>query len=138
MEWTEGELALSDDPARLDMEVICQALQESYWASGRPREVIEESFRRSLCFGLYEGERLIGFTRVVGDKVVFSWICDVWITPEHRGRGLGTWMLERVLQHPDVVLTRQVLVTQDAQPFYEKLGFERRELMLKPAKRPYR
>jgi GNAT superfamily N-acetyltransferase len=138
MEWNNQGFRLTDEAGRLDMDVVVAALQTAYWSPGRPREIIEESFRNSLCFGLFDGDRMIGFTRVVTDKVVFSWFCDVWVDPAYRGRGLGTWMMQCVMEHPDVAATRQVLITQDAHGFYEKLGFERRELLVKPGQRSYR
>jgi ribosomal protein S18 acetylase RimI-like enzyme len=138
MEWHRDTIRLTDDRDRLDMDHVCRSVQSSYWAEGRPREIIEESFRNSLCFGLFDGDRQIGFTRIVTDRVIFSWFCDVWVDPEYRGQGLGQWMLRCVMEHPDVALTRMVLITKDAQSFYEKLGFERRELLVRPAQRPYR
>jgi GNAT superfamily N-acetyltransferase len=138
MEWRRDSFWLTDDAAQLNMDFIVTALQGSYWAPGRPREIILESFRNSLCFGLFDGERPIGFSRVVTDRVVFAWFCDVWVDPDYRGRGLGQWMLRCVMEHPHVAPTRMALSTQDAHAFYEKLGFERKELMVKPARRPYR
>jgi GNAT superfamily N-acetyltransferase len=138
MEWAQEQFTLSDDPSRLNMNYVVTALQGAYWSAGRPREIIEESWRNSLCFGLFDGTKQIGFTRIVTDKVIFSWFCDVWIDLAYRGQGLGTWMLQCIMQHPDVASTRMVLVTQDAHGFYEKLGFERKELLVKPAKRSYR
>jgi GNAT superfamily N-acetyltransferase len=138
MEWTLREFTLTDDPSRLDMDHVVAALQGAYWSTNRPRAIIEESWRNSLCFALLEGDRPIGFARIVTDKVIFSWFCDVWVDPAYRAQGLGTWMLQCVMQHPEVAPTRQVLITQDAHAFYEKLGFERKELLVKPAKRSYR
>ena len=137
MEWNDGPFTLSDDADRLDMDHVYASLQEAYWSSGRPRHIIEESFRNSLCFSLYHEGRQIGFTRIVGDKVVFSWFCDVWVDSEFRGMGLGQWMMRRIMEHPDVARTRQVLITRDAHTFYEKLGFERRTLLVKAAQRDY-
>jgi GNAT superfamily N-acetyltransferase len=74
-------------------------------------------------------ENRSGFARVVTDKVNFSWIADVFVDPGYRGQGLGRWMIERILEHPDVVNTRQSLATRDAHSFYEKLGFVRREVL---------
>lgn len=138
MDWTKERYVVSDDLSRLDMDFVVAALQSAYWSAGRPREIIEESWRNSLCFGLFDGDRQIGFTRIVTDKVIFSWFCDVWVDPAYRSHGLGTWMLQCVMEHPDVSATRQVLITQDAHGFYEKLGFERRELLVKAAQRSYR
>ena len=137
MEWKCDPFTLSDDPHRLNMDYIFASLQIAYWSAGRPRQIVEESFRNSLSFGLYHENRQVGFTRIVGDKVIFSWFCDVWVDPEFRGKGVGQWMLRCIMEHPDVIRTRQVLVTRDAHPFYEKLGFERRTLMVKAAQRDY-
>ncbi len=137
MEWKNGRFTVSDDPHRLSMDYIYESLQIAYWSSGRPRQIVEESFRNSLCFGLYCDDRQVGFTRIVGDRVIFSWFCDVWIDPELRGQGLGQWMMRCIMEHPDVARTRQVLVTRDAHTFYEKLGFERRTLLVKAAQRDY-
>src|ERR1051326_5809237 len=114
MEWRREEFWLTDERERLDMGDGCAAIQGSYWGTRRPRALIEESFRNSLCFGLFDGERQIGFCRVVTDKVVFAWFCDVWIDPASRGHGLGSWMMACVMEHPHVVRTRQVLITRDA------------------------
>jgi GNAT superfamily N-acetyltransferase len=132
MDYERDGLILSDDPARLDFDAIESALRGTYWANDRPRDVIEAAFRNSLPFGLYDrsaGGRQVGFARVITDKVNFSWIADVWLEPALRGRGVGTWMMRCILEHPDVINTRQTLATRDAHDFYEKLGFVRREVL---------
>jgi GNAT superfamily N-acetyltransferase len=133
MEWTRELFTLSDDPAHLDFDYIEASLRTTYWAAERPRTVMEAAFRNSLGFGLYDMSNSapgqVGFARVVTDKVNFSWIADVFIDPSLRGRGLGTWMIRCILEHPDVTDTRQALGTQDAHGFYEQLGFVRRELL---------
>ena len=117
---------VSDDKARLDLDVVQHLMEVSYWASERPRSVTERSLAHSLCFGLYElrEARQIGFMRVVTDYATFAWLCDVIIEPEYRGRGLGTWMLEAVLDAPELrALHRVMLATQDAHELYRKYGF---------------
>jgi GNAT superfamily N-acetyltransferase len=131
MEWERNGFCISDDPIRLDRDFIVESLQSTYWAGGRPRETIEQSIRNSLCFGLYEQDRQVGFARVVTDACTFSWICDVIIAPEYRGRGLGTWLVRCVTEHPIVKPTMQLLGTRDAHGLYEKFGFTRREMMIK-------
>jgi GNAT superfamily N-acetyltransferase len=131
-EWRRDGIVLSDDPARLDFDAIEGALRTTYWADDRPRAVIEAAFRNSLPFALYDqsaGGRQVGFARVITDKVNFSWIADVWLDPALRGRGVGTWMMRCILEHADVVHTRQTLATRDAHAFYEKMGFVRREVL---------
>jgi GNAT superfamily N-acetyltransferase len=135
MEWTREPFTLSDDATRLDFDYVEASLRTTYWAADRPRAVMEAAFRNALGFGLYDtagGDgawRQVGFARVVTDKVNFAWIADVFIDPALRGRGLGKWMIQRILEHPHVKDTRQALGTQDAHAFYEQLGFVRREIL---------
>ena len=123
MHWPHGEYLLTDDSARLDLDTVCALLHKTYWAARRPREVIEQSLQHSVCFGLFHGDRQVGFARAVTDHTTFTWICDVVIAPEHRGHGLGKWMVERVLAHPDLQTASQVLGTRDAHTLYERFGF---------------
>jgi GNAT superfamily N-acetyltransferase len=130
MEWTREEFTVSDDAARLDREVIERFLTGSYWAKNIPSATLDKSLRNSLCFALLEGERQIGFARVVSDRATIAYLADVFVLPEFRGRGLATWLLTSVLAHPELQgLRRWVLATRDAHGLYRKLGFT-------PLKRP--
>ena len=125
---------ISTDSSLLDLDFICHGLKASYWAGDRPREVIEESIRNSLCFGVYEKEsnRQVGFARVVTDQATFSWVCDVLIDERYRGRGLGKWLMSCVVSHPHVKDTSSLLGTRDAHGLYEKFGYRRSEGMRRP------
>lgn len=131
MEWVLDQLVLSDDPARIDFDYVEASLRTTYWGADRPRGIMEAAFRNALGFGLYDASagRQVGFARVVTDKVNFAWIADVFIDPSLRGRGVGQWMIARIMEHADVVHTRQALATKDAHAFYEKLGFVRTEIL---------
>ena len=99
-------------------------LERSYWARGIPRTVVERSLRNSLGFGVYHGEELVGFARVVTDLATFAYVGDVFVLEAHRGRGLSRWLMECVVEHPDLKdLRRWHLVTRDAQGLYAKFGF---------------
>jgi GNAT superfamily N-acetyltransferase len=121
-----GPYFLSTDPALLDVSLIHAFLsEESYWAPGIPREVVERSFKNSLCFGLYEESRQIGFARFVTDRATFAWLADVFVIDAYRGQGLGKWMVESLLQHPDLQgLRRLLLGTRDAHSLYARFGFK--------------
>jgi len=125
---------VSTDPALLDVDFICAALAGSYWARDRPRDLIERSVARSLCFGLYEkpGRRQVGFARVVTDGATFSWLCDVVVDERHRRRGLGKFLVSCVVGHPDVRATQCLLGTRDAHGLYERFGFRRAKMMRRP------
>jgi GNAT superfamily N-acetyltransferase len=107
------------------MELIHDFLaNQSYWARGRPPEVVRRSLANSLCFGLYEGRRQIGLARVVTDRATFAWLCDVFVLEAYRGRGLSKWLLECVLGHPELQgLRRFLLATRDAHELYTRYGF---------------
>jgi GNAT superfamily N-acetyltransferase len=134
MEFENGEFLVSTDRERLDLDYLCRALNATYWAQGRPPEVIRTSVRNSLCFGLYrKGAReQIGFARVVTDQATFSWVCDVLIDERFRGKGLGKWLMACVVSHPNVRNTTSLLGTRDAHGLYEKFGYQRSEGMRRP------
>jgi GNAT superfamily N-acetyltransferase len=116
--------AVSSDPARLDLDAIHAFLSTSYWAEGIPRQILERALQNSLCFGLYEGDRQIGLARVITDAATFAYLCDVYVLPEWRGRGLGRWLMECVMEHPDLQgIRRFSLVTRDAHELYRPFGF---------------
>ncbi|HKF43582.1 MAG TPA: GNAT family N-acetyltransferase [Thermoanaerobaculia bacterium] len=124
MEWKRGEFTVSTEKERLDRETIHAFLTESYWARGVPREIVDRSIENSLCFGLYDGERLVGFARVITDRATFGYLADVFVVESHRGRGLATWFMETVMSHPDLRdIRRWMLVTRDAHGLYRKVGF---------------
>src|SRR5215210_7672455 len=102
-EWTKDEYTVSDDRARLDLGVIHEYLSgASYWARGRTRERVERSVENSLPFGLYRDGRQVGFARVVTDYATFAWLADVFVLDAERGRGLGVWLVECVMAHPEL------------------------------------
>lgn len=125
-EWTgPGGYAVSTDPARLDLDVIHGFLHIAYWSRGVPRENVERSIRHSIPFGLYApGGAQAGFARVVTDTAAFAYLGDVFVLSEHRGRGLGVFLIECVVTHPDLQeLRRFHLATADAHGLYARFGF---------------
>jgi GNAT superfamily N-acetyltransferase len=98
-----GDFELSTDPARLDRALIHRFLSEqSYWAPGVPRAVVDRSIEHSLCFGVYRAETQVAFARVVTDRATFAYLADVFVLPEWRDDGLGQWMISVVLRHPEL------------------------------------
>jgi len=115
---------VSTDPTQLDVDAIHRYLEGSYWAAGIPRAVVERSLRNSLNFGVYRGEELVGFARVVTDLATFAYVGDVFVLEPYRGHGLSKWLMECMVQHPDLKdLRRWHLVTRDAQGLYARFGF---------------
>jgi GNAT superfamily N-acetyltransferase len=146
VERRRGALLLSTDPARLDVELIYQFLTNCYWAKGIPRDTVARSIEHSLCFGIYdesmatlsstqaapltkgapgpEGPAQVGFARVISDFATLAYLGDVFVLESHRGRGLGKWMMESIMQHPALqALRRWILLTRDAHTLYSQFGF---------------
>lgn len=116
---------ISNDQARLQIDVIHRFLSsQSTWAIGIPREVVERSIVNSLCFGGYENNQQIAFARVVSDYASFAYLMDVFILPEHRGRGLSLQLMRAVIAHPQLQgLRRFMLASSNARGLYQHFGF---------------
>lgn len=123
--WERGDYLISTDRSRLDIDLIHDFLSKAtYWAVGRQREVVQRSIENSLSFGIYKGNSQVGFARVVTDYATFAWVADVFVLPEHRGRGLSKWLMEVILSHPELQgFRRWVLATKDAHSLYARFGF---------------
>lgn len=123
--WHNGEFLISTDRKRLDREMIHDFLsRRSYWAKGRELDVINRGIDNSLSFGIYRGEQQVGFARVVTDYATFAWLADVFVLEEYRGRGLGKWLIEVILAHPQLQgFRRWALSTKDAHELYRGFGF---------------
>jgi GNAT superfamily N-acetyltransferase len=118
-------LTISTDRRRLDRAAVHEFLKDSYWAKNIPREVVDRAIEGSLCFGLYEGARQVGFARVITDRATFAYLADVFVLEPYRGRGLAAWLMETIRSHPDLQnLRRWMLVTKDAHRLYRRCGFE--------------
>jgi N-acetylglutamate synthase-like GNAT family acetyltransferase len=123
-EYTKETFTVSTDRSKIDLNKVCDFLARSYWANNRKRETIMKSIEHSLCFSLFDGNEQIGFARVITDGATFAYLCDVFIDENYRGKKLGTWLLQCILEHPDVTGVRRFcLVTKDAHEFYKPFGF---------------
>jgi GNAT superfamily N-acetyltransferase len=112
------------DPARIDVDAVWGWLRGTYWAKNIPRDTVARAIRHSLPFGIFEGERAVGFARVVSDRATFAYVADVFVEEEARGRGLAVWLMEVIRAHPELQgLRRWMLATRDAHGLYAKSGF---------------
>lgn len=122
--WTRDEYTISTRRERLDTPLIHGFLTSTYWAEGIALEVVEQSLEHSLPFGLYHQQRQVGFARVITDYATFAYVTDVFILKEYRGRGLSKWLMQMVVEHPQLHgLRRWILFTRDAHGLYTRVGF---------------
>jgi GNAT superfamily N-acetyltransferase len=118
-------LVIDDDPARVDLAAThAMVVGEGYWANSRTAEAVEASVRGSWVFGVYDGERQVGFARAVTDRATFAWVCDVIVDEAYRGRGIGSWLMQTLTAALDEVgVKRQLLATLDAHEVYRPIGY---------------
>jgi GNAT superfamily N-acetyltransferase len=116
---------LDDDRARIDREAVHRYLsEESYWAKGRAREVMDELIENAeRVVGLYHEGRQVGFTRTLSDGHAQSYLADVYVLEEHRGRGLGVELVRFSVDEGPFASMKWFLHTADAHDLYRKFGF---------------
>lgn len=116
---------ISTERSAMDIDFIHGYLSEqAYWALGRNREEVIRSMDSSICFGLFGDSRQIGFGRVATDYVVFAWLMDLFIDPDHRGKGLGKALVRYIVEYPELQNVNGMgLRTVDAHELYTNAGF---------------
>src|SRR5258706_16476011 len=102
MQWTLEEYVVTDERDHIDIDAVYALLRETYWGSTRSREAVELSLDNSLCFSLFHRGKQVGVARVLSDHAASSYLCDVVVDPAHRSRGVGTWLMRSILDHPSV------------------------------------
>jgi GNAT superfamily N-acetyltransferase len=127
MRWTNDAYEIDDEQSRLDLDRIVAWLAESYWAGTQLEAAVRRSWDAAgVTLGLYLGSEMIGCARAITDFTRFAYLSDVYVDPEHRGRGLGRWLVQTMLDHPDVPHVRWVLHTRSyTTRLYRECGFER-------------
>lgn len=133
---------ISTDKSKLDLGMIHDFLRNSYWARNIPYAIVKRAVEHSICFGLYESDKQIGFARVNTDFCSIVYLMDVFILEPYRGRGLSQWLMECILGYPPLQDVRGwMLATRDAHGLYAKFGFtpltEPEKFMQKKKANPY-
>src|SRR5690606_8634407 len=119
------EYCISTDKAKLDVDSIHEFLStKAYWCLNIPKNKVRTSIEHSLCFGVYLHERQIGFARIISDFSTIAYLGDVYILENYRGNGLSKWLMEVIMNYPDLQgLRRWILLTGDAHELYRKFGW---------------
>ena len=121
----QNEFHISTDTSELDIDAIHDFLStQAYWCLNIPKEKVKVSIENSFCFGVYRHNRQIGFARVITDFSTIAYLGDVYIVEEYRGKGLSKWLIETIMNCPDLQgLRRWILLTGDAHELYRKYGW---------------
>ena len=121
----KNEFTISTDKSRLGIDSIHEFLStRAYWCLNIPKETVQRAIEHSLCFGVYESEKQIGFARVITDFATIAYLGDVYVLEEYRGKGLSKWLMETIMSHPELQgLRRWILLTGDAHELYRQFGW---------------
>ena len=121
----ENRFSISTDKSKLDISMIHNFLKSSYWAENVLRVTIETSIKNSLCFGIYENNKQVGFARVISDYATSALLRDVFILESYREKGLGKWLIKYILEYPELQnVQKWLLGTKDAHGLYLRYGFQ--------------
>ncbi len=124
IELRREDLLLSTDRTRIDVDAVLGWLLVSHWGASMTRESLGRAIEHSVCFGVYRGDEQLSFARAVTDLATYAYLTDVIVSAPARGRGIGKWMVEAIVSHPDLQgLRRIALWTRDARTLYEQFGF---------------
>jgi GNAT superfamily N-acetyltransferase len=117
---------ITTDTTKININLVHDYLSnESYWAKNIPIELVKQAIENSVCFSVFYKEEQIGFARVITDKATFGYLADVFIIEEHKGKGLGKWFIQTILDHEELQGFRSwMLATKDAHGLYEKFDFK--------------
>ncbi len=122
---TRDDLLLTCDQALIDAEAMCNLIYKQYWGPKRSRRTTRIAIENSLTYVLLQNGNLVGCARVVTDFVTIAYLEDVIVIEPLRGRGIGQWMIQSIMESPMLrEQHRWLLLTADAQSFYQKLGFK--------------
>jgi GNAT superfamily N-acetyltransferase len=124
----DSQYRFSSSTQDMDRELVHRWLSEqSYWAKGRARSVQDAAIDVSRNYGVFDEESRgqVAYARAVTDGVTFAWLCDVFVDPSVRGRGVGVGLIKGVVADLEPLgLNRIALATGDAHGLYAKFGFE--------------
>jgi GNAT superfamily N-acetyltransferase len=116
---------ISTDKGKLDVDAIHEFLStKAYWCLNIPKDKVQTAIEHSLCFGVYEAQKQIGFARIISDFSTIAYLGDVYILEEKRGKGISKWLMETIMNYPDLQgLRRWILLTGDAHGLYRQFGW---------------
>jgi predicted GNAT family N-acyltransferase len=120
-----GEYKFSDNKKLISIDEVCDLLGNSYWANNQKKETTTKAIENSICIGIYLGDKLVGFARIVTDYATVYWLSDVIIDTQHRKNGLGKKLIEIITKMRELDGLFGILATRDAHGLYEKYGFKR-------------
>jgi N-acetylglutamate synthase-like GNAT family acetyltransferase len=124
--WQKDAFTISTDKTRLDFDIIHKFIsRESYWGIGRSPEMTKQAIHNStFCFGVYHENDQVGFARVTSDLTTFAYLADVFILRDYRGQGLGKWLIQTIINYPELAALKRIMLFTHTPEFYSDAGFQ--------------
>lgn len=119
------DIVIREGYSAMDWPAVTAMLTTAYWSEGiEQQEVCKGARHSALVVGAFDGERQVGYLRVISDKTRFAYILDVFVQADYRGCGVAVQLMDFALSHPDFTDVRLwLLITRNAHALYEKCGF---------------
>jgi GNAT superfamily N-acetyltransferase len=116
---------IKTDLKSMQVDEISKLLKQTAWAADRSKQAIEKSLENSICYGVFlkDSGVQIAFARLITDYATNYYLCDVVVDQKYRGMGIGKAMLSAVSKTEILKPLLGLLITEDAQTFYEPFGF---------------
>jgi predicted GNAT family N-acyltransferase len=103
---------------------VKRLLEQTHWANGRSEEAIGTMLRNTFSYlTVWQGDRLVGFARVLTDNVYRALIDDVVVDRELRNQDIGATMMRHITGRFGHVEELMLGCREEVVPFYERLGF---------------
>ena len=82
----------------------------------------KRALEKSITYVAYEGEELCGYSRSVDDNACGVIVCDLLVTPKHRGKSIGRRLMECIYKD---FPGKEVYVMSDVDEYYKKQGYKK-------------
>ena len=116
------------EPRELDPAKLTHLFNQAPWAKGRTEADAKQMLANTdLSVCVWDGERLVGFGRVLTDYVYRASIWDIIVDKTYQGQGIGAELVRRILNHPRLKKVQLFWLCTRTPRFYEKLGFSSKE-----------
>lgn len=120
--------AAFSEPRELDPAKLIRLFNQAPWAKGRTEADAKLMLANTDLFVCaWDGERLVGFGRALTDYVYRASIWDIVVDKAYQRQGIGTELVQRILNHPRLKKVELFWLCTRMPDFYEKLGFSSKE-----------
>lgn len=111
----------------IDVDKLIDLYQFGWWSNQRKKPDVKKMLDHTpMVISVWDGDLLVGFTRLLTDCTYRATIWDVIVRPEYQSQGIGRKIMEYILTHPRLkTVTFFWLSTRDKHAFYEQFGFVR-------------